>query len=243
MSTELPLVGDYSAPTAELSGARIGVAVFPGTLGDRDVTRALTLAGATPVSLWYEDTDLSNVDAVILPGGASYGDYMRPGALAAQAPLVKAIVAAAEAGTPILGTGNGFHVLTEAGILPGVLGLNESARYHVTAQPVKVESTKTAFTGDYTEGEELVLPLKSKYGNYFVDAATASELESSGRVVLRYVSNPNGSVNDIAGVANAAGNVVGLLPQVEYAVENGFGPSVDGAKVFTSILRTLAGGK
>lgn len=242
MSSELPLVGDYSPNSVAASGRRVGVAIFPGTLGDRDVIRALRSAGIEPVELWHADTDLQDVDAVILPGGCSYGDYLRPGALAANAPLVKAIKAAAADGLPVLGTGNGFQILTEAGILPGAFKKNDTNRYNVSAQQLKVSNNTTAFTADYAADEQILLPLKVEYGNYYIDEASAAELAENNQIVLRYADNPHGSTWCIAGVANRAGNVVGLLPQAEYAIEEGFGPSTDGARVFTSLLSSLAGG-
>ncbi|MFC0582186.1 phosphoribosylformylglycinamidine synthase subunit PurQ [Micrococcoides hystricis] len=243
MTTELPLVGDYSTDSVADSGLRVGVAVFPGTLGDRDITRALTRHGIEAVQLWHRDTDLQDVDAVILPGGSSYGDYLRPGALAANAPLIKAIKAGVEKGLAVLGTGNGFQILTEAGLLPGAFKMNDSARYHNSAETLTVANNSTAFTKDFSKDERIVLPLSVGYGNYWVDEATAAELAENNQIVLRYAENPHGSTQAIAGVANREGNVVGLLPQAEYAIEAGFGPSTDGARVFTSLLSSLAGGK
>lgn len=242
MTSELPLVGDYSPNSVEATGRRVGVAIFPGTLGDRDIIRALRAVGVEAVELWHADTDLQGVEAVILPGGCSYGDYLRPGALAANAPLVQTIKAAAEEGLPVLGTGNGFQILAEAGILPGAFKKNDSNHYNASAQKLTVVNNSTAFTADFAADEQILLPLKVEYGNYYIDEASAAELTENNQIVLRYADNPHGSTWCIAGVSNRAGNVVGLLPQAEYAIEEGFGPSTDGIRVFTSLLSSLAGG-
>ena len=218
--------------------ARVGVVTFPGSLDDKDAARAVRLAGAEPVPLWHAEADLKSVDAVILPGGFSYGDYLRCGAIARFAPLMAELVPAARSGAlPVLGICNGFQVLTESGLLPGALIRNSSLRFVNREQALRVESTDTAWTGDYEKAQEILLVLKSGEGNYVADEATLDELESRGRVVARYVGgNPNGSRRGIAGLTNEHGNVVGLVPHPEHAVEALTGPSTDGLGFFTSIL-------
>lgn len=196
------------APT----GARIGVVTFPGTLDDVDALRAVRLAGAEPVTLWHKDADLHGVDAVVVPGGFSYGDYLRCGAIARFAPVMDEVVAAARAGMPVLGICNGFQVLTEAHLLPGALIRNDHQRFVCTEQRLRVESVTTAWTGSFDQGEEVVVPMKNGEGNFIASPAELDRLEGEGLVVFRYLgSNPNGSARDIAGVRNRRGNVVGLL--------------------------------
>jgi phosphoribosylformylglycinamidine synthase I len=227
--------------------ARIGVVTFPGTLDDGDARRAVRFAGADLVALWHADPDLHDVDAIVLPGGFSYGDYLRAGALATQSPIMRSIIAAAEDGLPVLGICNGFQVLTESHLLPGALVRNEGMRFIRRDQPLRIEATETAWTGGYRPGQEIVIPIKNAEGRYIADEATLDELEGSGRVVARYLGNPNGSLHDIAGIANAAGNVVGLMPHPEHAIVPGFGPDIpermrsgsDGLTFFTSVLARL----
>jgi phosphoribosylformylglycinamidine synthase len=215
---------------------RVGVVTFPGSLDDGDAHRAVRLAGHQPVALWHRDHDLQGVDAVILPGGFSYGDYLRAGAISRFAPLMTEIVDAANDGLPVLGICNGFQVLCEAHLLPGALVRNAAQRFVCKDQALVVESTSTAWTGAFRDGQEIVVPLKNGEGCYVADPATLDELEGAGRVVARYVGpNPNGSMRDIAGVSNARGNVVGLMPHPEHAVEEGFGPGTDGLAFFTRI--------
>jgi phosphoribosylformylglycinamidine synthase len=222
------------------STARVGVVTFPGSLDDRDALRAVRLAGATPVPLWHGDADLLGVDAVVLPGGFSYGDYLRAGAIARFSPVVAEIVAAAGRGLPVLGICNGFQVLCEAGLLPGALTRNAGLHFVCRDQTLRVESAGSAWTGGYTDGQQVVIPVKHGEGRYVADAATLVELEAHDRVVLRYVGgNPNGSLHDIAGVSNDTGNVVGLMPHPEHAVEELTGPGVDGLTMFTSVLGAL----
>ena len=261
MSTDLPLIGDYSTPTTELTGARIGVVTFPGTLDDVDAARAVRLSGAEAVSLWHADEDpaaaLRSVDAVVIPGGFSYGDYLRAGAIARFAPMMDAVATAAggpEAdadGLPVLGICNGFQILTESHLLPGSMIKNDHLHFICRDQALAVENAGTAWTRDFEQGQRIVVPLKNQDGQYVADEATLDELEGAGRVVFRYLDvNPNGSRRDIAGVANAAGNVVGLMPHPEHAVEPGFGPDteagprtgVDGLGFFTSVLSAIAAG-
>ncbi|WP_062356348.1 phosphoribosylformylglycinamidine synthase subunit PurQ [Herbidospora yilanensis] len=220
---------------------RVGVVTFPGTLDDQDAARALRLAGAEAVPLWHADHDLKGVDAVFLPGGFSYGDYLRCGAISRFAPLMTELVPAAQAGLPVLGTCNGFQILCEAHLLPGALVRNAGLHYVCRDQRVRVDNASTAWTTDFTQGQEITLPVKHGEGRYVADAETLAELEASGRVVFRYAgSNPNGSLNDIAGITNEAGNVVGLMPHPEHAVEELTGaPGVDGRGFFSSIVRKL----
>lgn len=223
--------------------ARIGVVTFPGSLDDRDAARAVRLAGAEPVALWHGDDDLMNVDAVILPGGFSYGDYLRCGAIARFAPVMRPLIERAHAGLPVLGICNGFQILCEAHLLPGALTRNDSLHFVCRDQRLRIESTATAWTSDYEPGEEIVIPLKNGEGGYIADTDTLDELEAEGRVVARYLEiNPNGSLRDIAGIANASGTVVGLMPHPEHAVEPLTGPSLDGQGFFTSILTRFVAG-
>jgi phosphoribosylformylglycinamidine synthase subunit PurQ / glutaminase len=222
--------------------ARVGVITFPGSLDDRDAARAVRLAGAEPVSLWHADASLGEVDAVVLPGGFSYGDYLRAGAIARFAPLMDRLADAARGGLPVLGICNGFQVLCESHLLPGALTRNTGLHFVCRAQRLRIENTKTEWTQAYDEGQEIVVPIKNIDGCYIADEATLEELESSGRVVARYIDvNPNGSLNDIAGICNEAGNVVGLMPHPEHAVEALTGPSSEGLGFFTSILRGTVG--
>ena len=219
---------------------RIGVVTFPGTLDDQDAVRAVRIAGAEPVSLWHADADLHGVDAVILPGGFSYGDYLRAGAIAALSPVVGEIKKAAAAGMPVLGICNGFQVLCETHLLPGTLMRNEQRRFHCTVSELIVASNDTVWTCDMTAGRGLHIAAKHGEGNYVVDAETLAQIEENHQVVFRYRDNPNGSVHDIAGVTNAAGNVVGLMPHPEHSVEMLTGGSVDGLAFFASVQKFLA---
>jgi phosphoribosylformylglycinamidine synthase len=217
--------------------ARIGVVTFPGTLDDRDAARAVGLTGGTPVPLWHGDADLQGVDAVILPGGFSYGDYLRAGAIARFAPLMGEIVAAASSGLPVLGICNGFQVLCESHLLPGALIRNQGLRFLCRPQPLRVENAATRWTSSYSAGQAVTIPIKNIDGQYVADEKTLDELEGEGRVVLRYVDgNPNGSRRDIAGITNARGNVVGLMPHPEHAVEQLVGTGTDGLGFFLSVL-------
>ncbi|CAN5744395.1 phosphoribosylformylglycinamidine synthase subunit PurQ [soil metagenome] len=220
---------------------RVGVVTFPGSLDDVDAARAVRIAGGEAVPLWHGDHDLRGVDAVVLPGGFSYGDYLRCGAIARFAPVMAEVVAAAGGGMPVLGICNGFQVLCEAHLLPGALIRNDHRRFVCRDQRLRVESSATAWTTAYEAGQEVVVPLKNGEGGFVADAGTLDRLEGDGRVVVRYVGgNPNGSVRDIAGITNAEGNVVGLMPHPEHAVESLCGPGTDGLGFFTSALRTLA---
>ncbi|TDC93535.1 phosphoribosylformylglycinamidine synthase subunit PurQ [Actinomadura sp. 7K507] len=223
-----------------MDAARVGVVTFPGSLDDKDAARAVRLAGAEPVALWHGDHDLQGVDAVVLPGGFSYGDYLRAGAIARFAPLMTELAAAAEAGLPVLGICNGFQVLCESHLLPGALLPNAGLHFVCRDQRLRVENTDTAWTTEYREGQELVIPIKNRDGRYTADRETLIELADTGRIVARYLDlNPNGSLDDIAGICNEAGNVVGLMPHPEHAVESLTGPSTDGLGFFSSIVKRL----
>jgi phosphoribosylformylglycinamidine synthase len=218
----------------------VGVVTFPGSLDDRDAARAVRAAGVDAVALWHGDADLKGVDAVVLPGGFSYGDYLRGGAIARFSPVVGEVVRAANAGLPVLGICNGFQVLCEAHLLPGALVRNAGLRFVCRDQQLGVESSATAWTGEYAAGDQITIPVKHGEGRYVATAATIEELEAEGRVVFRYADgNPNGALNDIAGIANAAGNVVGLMPHPEHAIDTLTGPSTDGLTMFTSVLKSL----
>ncbi|MEU9230064.1 phosphoribosylformylglycinamidine synthase subunit PurQ [Streptomyces massasporeus] len=229
--------------------ARIGVVTFPGSLDDRDTQRAIRVAGAEPVALWHKDKDLKQVDAVVLCGGFSYGDYLRAGAIARFSPVMEPLLEQAKAGLPVLGICNGFQILTEAHLLPGTMLRNDHLHFICRDQKLRVENAETSWTTDYTAGQEINIPLKNNDGQYVADAYTLDKLEAEGRVAFRYLvrgeaadgyGNPNGSQRDIAGVSNEAGNVVGLMPHPEHAVEPLIGTGrTDGLPFFTSILKKL----
>ncbi|MFY0406567.1 phosphoribosylformylglycinamidine synthase subunit PurQ [Solicola sp. PLA-1-18] len=221
---------------------RIGVVTFPGSLDDVDAQRAVRLAGGDPVALWHGDHDLQDVDAVVLPGGFSYGDYLRCGAIARFAPVMSEVVDAAHRGLPVLGICNGFQILCESHLLPGALVRNDHQKFVCRDQRLRIEDSTSAWTGSYETGQEIVVPLKNGEGGFVADEATLDALEGEGHVVARYLGgNPNGSLRDIAGIRNAAGNVVGLMPHPEHAVEDLCGPGTDGLGFFTSALRALVG--
>ena len=227
---------------------KIGVITFPGSLDDRDAQRAVRLAGAEPVALWHGDHDLAGVDAIVLPGGFSYGDYLRAGAIASHAPIMAEVIDAANAGMPVLGICNGFQMLAEARLLPGAHTRNAHQQFIRRDQKLSVENADTAWTNQFETGAEIIIPLKNADGRFVADDETIRRIEGNGQVVFRYLDvNPNGSMNDIAGVSNERGNVVGLMPHPEHATEPGFGPDMtdamrsgtDGLAFFTSAIAAL----
>jgi len=221
---------------------KIGVVTFPGSLDDTDARRAAEIAGAETVPMWHGDHDLTGVDAVVLPGGFSYGDYLRCGAIARFAPVMTEVIAAAERGMPVLGICNGFQILCESHLLPGALMRNEQQRFICRDQRVRIENASTAWTSAYDIGQHVTFVLKSGEGRYIADHSTLDRLEGEGRVVARYLDvNPNGSLRDIAGITNERGNVVGLMPHPEHAVDDLCGPGTDGLGFFISVLKSLAG--
>ena len=220
--------------------SKIGVITFPGTLDDTDAARAVRYAGGEPVALWHGDADLRGVDAVIVPGGFSYGDYLRAGAIARFAPVMGEVVTAARGGMPVLGICNGFQILCEAGLLPGALLRNAGLHFVCRDQKLRVERSSTAWTNGYAEGAEIVIPVKNMDGRYAAAKSTVDELEGEGRVVFRYLDvNPNGSLSDIAGISSADGRVVGLMPHPEHAIDALTGPGDDGLAMFRSVLGTV----
>jgi phosphoribosylformylglycinamidine synthase subunit PurQ / glutaminase len=219
--------------------ARVGVITFPGSLDDIDAARAARLVGAEPVSLWHADADLKGVDAVIVPGGFSYGDYLRCGAIAKFAPVMGEVISAAAKGMPVLGICNGFQVLCEAGLLPGALTRNSGLHFVCKDIWLEVASNASAWTSRFEQGAGILVPLKSGEGRYQASDAVLDELEGEGRVVFRYRDNPNGSKRNIAGVASANGRVVGLMPHPEHATEALTGPSDDGLGLFYSALDSV----
>jgi phosphoribosylformylglycinamidine synthase len=228
---------------------RIGVITFPGSLDDRDAARGIRLAGAESVALWHGDHDLHGVDALVLPGGFSYGDYLRAGAIASHAPIMAEVIDAANKGMPVLGICNGFQMLAEARLLPGAHTRNAHQQFIRRDQKLIVENATTAWTNEFTAGDEIVIPIKNADGRFVADVATIERIEGNGQVTFRYAEvNPNGSMNNIAGVSNERGNVVGLMPHPEHATEPGFGPDMpdamrsgtDGLRFFTSAMAALA---
>ena len=219
---------------------RVGVITFPGSLDDKDAARAVRLAGGDSVALWHADSDLHSVDAVVLPGGFSYGDYLRCGAIAKFAPVMGKLVDAANGGLPVLGICNGFQVLTESHLLPGALTRNDHLHFICRDQKLRIENNSSMWTSDFEISQEILIPLKNGEGGYVADEKTLDELEGEGRVVASYLEiNPNGSRRDIAGITNARGNVVGIMPHPEHAVEKLTGPTTDGLGFFTSLLSSL----
>lgn len=218
---------------------RVGVVTFPGSLDDTDAARAVRLAGGEAVALWHADADLHQVDAVVLPGGFSYGDYLRCGAISRFAPAMGSVITAAAAGMPVLGICNGFQILCESHLLPGALTRNAGLHFVCRDQELEIANAATPWTRDYYAGQHIVVPLKNGEGRFQADEETLDRLEGEGRVVAYYVGNLNGSQRDIAGISNEAGNVVGLMPHPEHAVESLTGPSADGLGFFTSVLASL----
>ena len=221
---------------------RVGVVTFPGSLDDRDAARAVAQAGGDAVPLWHGDPSLHGVDAVILPGGFSYGDYLRCGAIARFAPVMQSVVDQARGGMPVLGICNGFQILCESHLLPGALIRNDVRRFVCRDQRLRVENNRTRWTAGYRDGAEIVVPIKNGEVGYVADHRTLEELEEQARVVVRYLGgNPNGSYRDIAGICDPSGAVVGLMPHPEHAVDPLTGPGADGLGFFESILREWVG--
>lgn len=218
---------------------RVGVVTFPGTLDDHDAARAVRFAGGEAISLWHGDSDLQGVAGVILPGGFSYGDYLRCGAIARFSPIMSAIIPAAENGLPVLGICNGFQVLCESHLLPGALTRNSELHFLCRDQEIEIVNNESDWTSDFSNGQRIIIPLKNGEGSFQCDDRTLNELESNNRVIARYVGiNPNGSRNSIAGITNAKGNVVGVMPHPEHAIDSLTGPTADGLAFFTSLMKT-----
>ena len=219
---------------------RIGVVTFPGSLDDRDAQRAVREAGGEAVALWHGDSSINSIDAVILPGGFSYGDYLRCGAISRFAPVMTDVIEKAKAGLPVLGICNGFQILCESHLLPGALTRNKDLHFICKDQELEIINNKTMWTSDYHAGQHITIPLKNGEGSFQCDDNTLNMLESEGRIVARYVGeNPNGSRNLIAGITNDRGNIVGLMPHPEHAIEDLCGPGTDGLGFFTSILKAM----
>jgi phosphoribosylformylglycinamidine synthase len=221
-------------------GFRAAVITFPGSNCDRDMAVAIEMvSGREPLRLWHGDSELPDgLDFIALPGGFSYGDYLRSGAMAARSPIMKSVIGAAERGVPVLGVCNGFQVLTETGLLPGALMRNASQNFICRTVPLRVENSQTLFTSAYEQGEIIRIPVAHHDGNFFADEETLDQLEGEGRVVFRYAEPCNGSRNDIAGIINAGGNVLGMMPHPERAIEQEHGGS-DGRRVFESAMGAL----
>lgn len=219
---------------------RIGVVTFPGSLDDQDALRAVELSGVEAVPLWHGSDSIDGVDAIILPGGFSYGDYLRCGAIARFSPIMDTVITAANKGMPVLGICNGFQLLCEAHLLDGAMIRNANQHFICRDERLLVETVDTVWTCDFRVGDEITIVLKNGEGNYQADPETLRRLEGNDQVVFRYLDNPNGSANDIAGITNERGNVVGLMPHPEHNVEELTSPSLDGTPFFTSVLNFLS---
>lgn len=215
--------------------ARVGVVVFPGSNCEHDAVEALRGLGAEAELVWHGATTVQGFDALVLPGGFAHGDYLRPGAIARFSPVMEAVRQFADEGGPVVGICNGFQVLTEAGFLPGALQKNGGLKFLCDTVELEVATTRSALTGDATEGQRLRIPINHFEGNYTCDEVTLARLRDEDRIVVRYVDNPNGSMGDIAGVCNEAGNVVGLMPHPERACDPLVGSS-DGLVLLRSLL-------
>ena len=217
------------------------VIVFPGSNCDRDIAVAIEqVTGRTPAMVWHRDTELPDgTDFIALPGGFSYGDYLRSGAMAARSPIMRAVSDAAGRGVPLLGICNGFQVLTEAGLLPGALMRNAGLNFVCRPVSLEVENSQSLFTSQYDAGETIVIPVAHHDGNYQADASTLDRLEGEGRVAFRYQEEVNGSARGIAGILNDAGNVLGMMPHPERALEDAHG-NTDGRRLFEGLLETVA---
>ena len=219
---------------------KIGVVTFPGSLDDVDARRAVTIGGNEAVALWHGDEDLKGVDAIVLPGGFSYGDYLRCGAISRFAPVMTTVIEAAGRGMPVLGICNGFQILCESHLLPGALIRNDHRKFVCRDQRLRIERVDTPWTSAYAAGQEVTIVLKNGEGGFVADEPTLDRLEGEGLVVARYLDdNPNGSLRDIAGISNERGNVVGLMPHPEHAVEDLTGPGTDGLGFFTSLAGSV----
>ncbi len=215
------------------------VIVFPASNCDRDAAMALEQAtGRAPAMVWHAETDLPATDLIVLPGGFSYGDYLRSGAMAARAPIMRAVIDRAKAGTPVIGICNGFQVLTEAGMLPGALLRNAGLNFVCRTVSLRVENSQTLFTSAFEKGQVVDFPVAHHDGNYFADAETLDRLDGEGRVAFRYVDNPNGSARDIAGIVNNTGNVLGLMPHPERVISPLLG-GVDGLAFFSGLVERV----
>ena len=219
---------------------RGAVITFPGSNCDRDMAVALEkVSGEQAIRVWHGDADLPDqLDLIAIPGGFSYGDYLRCGAIASRSPVMRAVIRAAERGVPVLGVCNGFQVLTESGLLPGALMRNAQLNFTCRTAPLRVENSQSLFTGGYDSGQEIMLPVAHHDGNYFADDQTLDRLEGEGRVAFRYLDSVNGSRRDIAGILNGAGNVLGMMPHPERAIEPDHGGS-DGRGLFESAVKGL----
>ena len=212
------------------------VIVFPASNCDRDAAVALEQAtGKAPEMVWHGDAELPATDLIVLPGGFSYGDYLRSGAMAAQSPIMRAVIEKAKAGTPVIGICNGFQILTEAGLLPGALMRNAGLNFVCRTVTLKVENNQSMFSSAFSKGQSVNFPVAHHDGNFFADSETLDRIESEGRVVFRYVDNPNGSARDIAGIVNDSGNILGMMPHPERVISPLLG-GVDGAAFFKGLV-------